>query len=227
MKHPLLFRSLFISAAAALVGLAGITSASAVAPVKPSANCKVPIFSVSQTTAMPGTKITVSGKNFSGCAAQGNPAKPTAILTVKVGVVTAAKVQEVLATTKTDATGSFSVQITIPSVSAGGEPKIALAAVAEDPVTTLTYSGVASVTYTKPAAPTSTSSVAPTSATSTAAPTSSSSVDVPTAVPAGTGGFGAPTTSAQLDTELGLGAAGVALVALGGYGLTRRRVRQH
>lgn len=220
MKHPRLFRTLLIGAATAAVSLSTIASASAAAPVKPSPDCKIPVFSVSQTSAVPGSEITVTGKNFSGCAAQGNPAKPTAVLSVKVGVVTAAKVQEVLATTKTDAAGGFSVKVTVPSVPAGGEPKIALAAVAEDPVTTLTYYGTASITYSKPAP----SSTTPTPASSE--PTSSS-VDVPTAVPAGSGGLAAPTSSAQLDTELGLGAAGVALVAIGGYGATRRRVRQH
>ena len=232
MKSSRLLRPLFIASAAAAVSIAGVASASAAAPAKPSADCKVPIFSVSQTTAMPGTQITVSGKNFSGCSAQGNSAKPTAVLTVKVGVVTAAKQQKVLATTKTDASGSFSVKITVPSVSAGGEPKIALAAAAEDPVTTLTYEGVASITYSKPAATTAPSTPESTPATPTAssaseAPSTTSSVDVPTAVPAGSGGFGAPTSSGQLGTEVGLGAAGALMVALGGYGMTRRRARQH
>lgn len=234
MKSSRLLRTVFLASAVTTVSLAGITGASAAAPAKPTADCKVPVFSVSQTTAMPGTEVTVSGKNFSGCSAQGNPAKPTAVLTVKVGVITAAKVQKVLATTKTDASGSFSVKITVPSVPAGGEPKIALAAAAQDPATTLTYEGVATIEYSKPAptsspaAPTTAASSTP--ATSTPEPSSASStssVDVPTAVPAGTGGFGAPTSSAQIGTEIGLGAAGIALVALGGYGATRRRVRQH
>ena len=225
MKSIRLYRSLLIVSAAAAVSLAGATAASA-APAKPSADCKVPVFSVSQTTAMPGTEITVSGKNFSGCSAQGNPAKPTPVLTVKVGVATAAKVQEVLATTKTDATGSFSVKVTVPAVPAGGKSKIALAAAAVDPVTTLTYYGFAAVTYST--APTSTSSPAPTSS-NPAAPTtpSTSSVDVPTAVPAGTGGLAAPTSPAQLATELGVGGAGLALLTIGGFGLVRRRAGQH
>jgi len=69
-----------------------------------------------------------AGQNFSGCSAQGNPAKPTGVLTVQVGIFTAAKVKDVLATTKTSATGSFSVQITVPKVSAGGKPQIGVAA---------------------------------------------------------------------------------------------------
>lgn len=90
---------------------------------------------------MPGTQVTVSGVNFSGCSAQGNPAKPTAILTVKVGVA---------------------------------------------------------------------------------------SVDVPTAVPAGTGGFGAPTGHGDLAAEIALGVLGLGLVGAGGVAITRRRPRhQH
>lgn len=230
MVQSRLLRSVAVAAVAAAVSLVGVTSASASAPapVKPTASCKVPILSVSSTTAMPGSKITVSGKNFSGCSAQGNSAKPTAVLTVKVGVLTAAKVKEVLATTKTTAAGSFSVEVTVPSVAAGGEPKIALAAESIDPVTKLAYAGFATVVYSKPT-PTSAAPTPSTPATSTATPepTSTSSVDVPTAVPAGTGGLGAPTTPAQLAAELGLGAAGIALVAAGSIGAVRRRARQH
>ncbi len=95
-----LLRAVAIAGASAVVCLVGVTSASAAAPAvpKPTATCKVPVLSVSQTTAKPGTKITVSGQNFSGCSAQGNPAKPTGVLTVQVGIFTAAKVKDVLAT---------------------------------------------------------------------------------------------------------------------------------
>ena len=207
-------RSLAIAGATVAVTLGGAATVSAApAAPKPATSCKLPVFAVSPTTTKPGTKITVLGQNFSGCSAQGNPAKPTAVLTVKIGVVTAAKVTDLVATTKTSATGSFSVQITVPKVSAGGQPEIILAAESVDPVTKLAYTGFRTISYTNP--------------TSTPAPTSTS-VDVPTAVPAGSGGFGAPTSSSQIGTELGLGAAGAALVALGGgLGLARRRVRQH
>ncbi len=244
-----LLRAVAAAGASAVVCLVGVTSASAAAPAvpKPTASCKVPVLSVSQTTAKPGTKITVSGQNFSGCSAQGNPAKPTGVLTVQVGIFTAAKVKDVLATTKTSATGSFSVQITVPKVSAGGKPQIAVAAQSTDPVTKLSYTGFRSINYTNSTAPSTTTAAPTPTASSTASPTSSatgtaeptstassvepastsSSAELPTAVPAGSGGSGAPTSSAQLATELGIGAVGAALVALGGFGVARRRAHQH
>ena len=234
MGRSRLFTSIAIAGAAAAFALTSVSEASAAPVLKPSPSCKVPVLSVSRTTAEPGTRVTVSGVNFSGCSAQGSTAKPTPVLTVQVGVVTAAKVTEVLATTKTTASGAFSVQITVPKVSAGGKPKIALAAVAEDPATKLSYEGVAAITYavaptTTPSSPASSSPAAPSSATDTspAAPSSTSSVDVPTAVPAGSGGFGAPTSPVEVGAEITLAAAGIALIALGGVGLARRRSRQH
>ena len=173
---------------------------------------------------MPGTKITVSGKNFSGCAAQGNPAKPTAVLPVKVGVVTAAKVTKVLASTKTSADGSFSVEVTIPAVDAGGKPKIILAAEAMDPVTKLTYSGVAQVLYSAGGSSTPSSAPATPSPSSSMAPTS---VDTPTAVPAGSGGLADPSSPARTGLELGLGTAGLVLLGAGGLAISRRKAGQH
>ena len=222
-KSSLVVRSIAVIGAAVAVTMLGTISASAAPAVpKPSASCKVPVFSVSATKAMPGSKITVSGKNFSGCAAQGNSAKPTAVLPVKVGVLTAAKVKDVLATTKTSADGSFSVEVTIPSVSAGGQPKIALAAESIDPVTKLTYAGLATVVYSTPAAPTT---AAPTTAQSatTLAPTATSTQDIPTAVPAGSGGLSAPNTPARTGLEIGLVGGGTLLLAAGGITLIRRR----
>ena len=61
------------------------------------------MFSVKPLTAAPGSKVTVSGVNFSGCPAQGSKAKP--VLTVKVGVETASKVGRLLATTTTTPSG--------------------------------------------------------------------------------------------------------------------------
>jgi len=222
-KSSLVVRSIAVTGAAVAVTMLGTISASAAPAVpKPSASCKVPVFSVSATKAMPGSKITVSGKNFSGCAAQGNSAKPTAVLPVKVAVLTAAKVKDVLATTKTSADGSFSVEVTIPSVSAGGQPKIALAAESIDPVTKLTYAGLATVVYSTPAAPTT---AAPTTAQSatTLAPTATSTQDIPTAVPAGSGGLSAPNTPARTGLEIGLVGGGTLLLAAGGITLIRRR----
>ncbi len=227
-KSSLVVRSIAVTGAAVAVTMLGTISASAAPAVpKPSASCKVPVFSVSATKAMPGSKITVSGKNFSGCAAQGNSAKPTAVLPVKVAVLTAAKVKDVLATTKTSADGSFSVEVTIPSVSAGGQPKIALAAESIDPVTKLTYAGLATVVYSTPAAPTTAAptTAAPTTAQSatTLAPTATSTQDIPTAVPAGSGGLSAPNTPARTGLEIGLVGGGTLLLAAGGITLIRRR----
>ena len=231
-KSQLVLRSLLVTGAAIAVTTLGSMSASAATTPTLSASpaCKVPAMTLSSTTAAPGTKITVSGKNFSGCTVAGSTAKATPVLTVKVGVLTAAKVQDLLATTKTQ-DGSFSVQITVPKVSAGGEPKIAVAAVSEDPATKLVYHATQTITYktatTTSAAPTPTaSSPAPTSASASTA-ASSSSQDVPTAVPAGSGGMGGTTGTTQIAVELGLGAAGVALLGAGGISVARRRARQH
>ena len=148
-KSHLVLRSLLVTGAAIAVTTLGSLSASAATAPTLSASpvCKVPAMTLSSTTAAPGIKITVSGKNFSGCTAAGSTAKATPVLTVKVGVLTAAKVQALLATTKTSSDGSFSVQITVPKVSAGGEPKIAVAAISEDPATKLVYHATQIITY--------------------------------------------------------------------------------
>jgi hypothetical protein len=227
MRRSRLLKSFVIAGAAVTFTLMSFASATAGPVVKPSPTCKVPVLSVSRTTAVPGTTVRVSGINFSGCTAQGSSAKPTPVLTVKVGVVTAAKVTEVLATTKTTARGTFSVEITVPKVSAGGQSKIALAASSTDPATKLSYIGATPIAYAAaPTTTTSSASPAPTS-TANAAPSSSSSVDVPTAVPAGSGGFGAPTGGAEIGTEVAIAGVGAALIAFSGVGLARRRSRQH
>lgn len=232
----LVLRSLLVTGAAIAVTAVGSMSASAAPASTPSASpsCKVPALTLSATTAMPGTKITVSGKNFSGCTAAGSTVKPTAVIAVKVGVVTATNVQDLLATTKTGADGSFSVQITIPKVPAGGKPEIAVAAVSEDPATKLVYHATDPITYsvppTTPAPTTSASPAPPTTAPTSATPAptaTSSSPDVPTAVPAGTGGMGGTTGPTQIALELGLGAAGLALLGAGGITVARRRTRLH
>ena len=190
----------------ALVGVLPVAANAATTVPKPSASCKVPVFSVSPLKAAPGTTVTVSGKNFSGCAAQGNTAKPTPVLTVQVGVESASKMGKLLATTKTTASGSFSVQVTVPALSAAGVPKLELAAAAKDPATGLTYAGVAVLAY-----------------------STASGGGVPTAVPAGSGGLAASTGSSTRLAQDGLAAAGLALVVAGGVGFGRRRAtgRQH
>ena len=172
------------------------------------------MLTVSQASVKAGSRITVSGKNFSGCTVQGTSTKPTPVLPVKVGVVNAAKQTKVLATTKTSSDGSFSVKVTIPSISTEGKGKIAVIAASMDPATKLDYAGVRAIAY-QAGTPTS----------PPAKPSMPS--QVPTAVPAGSGGLGTPSTPARYGVELGLGAAGVALLAMGALGLKRRRTGQY
>jgi hypothetical protein len=189
---------LLAGGAALLTGLAPLASADAATVPKPSASCKVPVFSVSPLTAKPGTKVTVSGVNFSGCSAQGSTAKPTPVLTVQVGVESASKTGAVLATTKTSATGSFSVQVTVPALSTAGVAKLELAAAAKDPATGLAYAGIAVLAY------------------------DTSGGGTPTQVPAGTGGQAASTSSSTRDAEFGLLGAGLLVAGLGGLAMARR-----
>jgi len=198
----------------ALVGVLPVAANAATTVPKPSASCKTPVFSVSPLRASPGSKVTVSGVNFSGCAAQGNTAKPTPVLTVQVGVEAASKMGKLLATTKTSASGSFSVQVTVPALSAAGVPKLELAAAAKDPVTGLTYVGVAVLAYSTPSA--------------TPTPTAPGG-GVPTAVPAGSGGLAGSTSDNTRLAQEGLAAGGIALLVAGGVGFGRRRAtrRQH
>lgn len=210
----------------ALSGLIPSAASAATAPKpppKPSASCKVPVLSVAPLQAAPGTKVMVSGVNFSGCPAQGNPAKPTPVLTIQIGVGTAAKMGKILATTRTTSAGTFSVQVTVPALATGGVPKLALIAASTDPATGLTYLGAAVLAYSTPAA----TSSSPAATSSSTAPANGGGV--PTAVPAGNGGQAA-TVSAQTRVEQGaLAFVGVALVAAGGIGFGRRRasVRKH
>jgi len=70
-------------------------------------------------------------------------------------------------------------------------------------------------------APTSTATPGTTSAAGTGTP-----AVLPTAVPAGSGGMGAPTGSATIRTEIGAALLGLLLLAGGVAGLTRRRPRR-
>lgn len=137
-------------------------------------------------------------------------------------MVTAAKVSDVLATTSTTAAGSFSVTVTIPDVPAGGKDKIILAAEAVDPGIKLDYFGTAVIAYMTAPAPTSTQ---PTS--SHPSSNNSSTVDTPTAVPAGSGGFAALTSSSTTAVEIGALGAGALLIGSGAVVLVRRRPREH
>ncbi len=223
--------ALLFSPAAASAATTAATATTAASPstapaVKPSTSCKVPSLTVSPASAAAGSKVTVSGVNFSGCSVQGSSVKPTAEISVKVGVATAAKVSEVLATTTTSASGTFSVTVTVPAVPSGGVNKIAIAAVAQDPATKLDYFAVAAIGYPANTTTTTTSSiltgVTRSSETILTGVTSSSSQAVPTAVPAGSGGAGAPGGS-NVGLDLAVGGAGLLLVGAGGVVLARRR----
>ncbi len=106
-------------------------------------------------------------------------------------------------------------------------------AVAEGPTASPTVPVVTQADATQPVATTSalpTTIPSPVSTTpeppSTRAPVSvSTSEAVPTAVPAGSGGAGAPTDSSGIHLEGAAGAVGLALVAGGAIGLTRRARR--
>ena len=76
-------------------------AAMAVDPPKPSASCKIPSLDAIPDTVSPGTVVTVSGQNFSGCPAEGDPNPPTEVLQVKIGIATDQKMGQVLATTQT------------------------------------------------------------------------------------------------------------------------------
>lgn len=106
-------------------------------------------------------------------------------------------------------------------------------AVAEGPtasptVPVVTQADATQPPATTPAPPTTIPSPVPTTPEppSTRAPVSTSTSEaVPTAVPAGSGGAGAPTDSSGIKLEGAAGAVGLALVAGGAIGLTRRARR--
>ena len=81
-------------------------------------------------------------------------------------------------------------------------------------------------TVSPPAVHTSAGSAAPpVSVTQTAAPTGGG--DVPTAVPAGSGSRAAPSDIDRIGLEIGLGAAGAALIGIGGLAMKRRARHRH
>lgn len=197
--------------ACALVAAApGVASGAPAKPV-PAPSCKVPSLSIAPSSGAAGTKVTVTGLNFSGCPTT-TGVKATPVITVKVGIATAAKMGEVLATTKTSATGGFTASITIPNVSTGGKPQIEIAAGAMDPATKLNYIAL------RPFSVTGAGSGGGGGGTNPATPVS---------VPAGTGGQAATASDTNGELQLAGGAAGIALVGLGAFGLLRRRQDQH
>lgn len=106
-------------------------------------------------------------------------------------------------------------------------------AVAGGPTSSPTVRAVAQVDATQPpatipATPTTVSSPVSTSPeppSTRASVSTSTSEAVPTAVPAGSGGAGAPTDSSLVKLEGAAGAVGLALVVGGAVGLTRRARR--
>jgi hypothetical protein len=173
-------------------------AAMAVDPPKPSASCKIPSLDAIPDTVSPGSVVTVSGQNFSGCPAEGDPNPPTAVLQVKIGIATDQKMGQVLATTQTLPDGSFTASVTIPAVASAGD-KIALAAGSQDAATGLAYAAVVPLLY-------------------------SGGTAVPTGVPAGTGGLAAGDNATQSTPLTVAGGAGLVLAGVGAAGLRRRKV---
>ena len=196
------------SAVLALAGPASAVPATTVAATAvPSPTCKVPSMTVTPDAGTAGTRIQVSGLNFSGCPLKVGTPKPTAVLKVEVGLLDpATKKTVVLATVNTTATGAFSTSFTLPSVTGtnGAAPKIEVAAAAEDPTTKLKYFFVEPFSY-----------------------TAAAGTEVPTAVPAGSGGQAGTTSASSELTQGGIGAAGLLLIAGAGVALRRRHSGTH
>ncbi len=199
-KSLLVKRALGVLGVAAAALLTVSPSAMAADPPKPAASCKIPSLTAVPDSVSPGTSVTVTGQNFSGCPAEGNPAAPTPVVQVKVGIGTDQNMSQVLATTQTAADGSFSVSLTIPSVASAGN-KIVLAAGSKDDVTQLVYAAVVPLGYTGGGA-------------------------APTGVPAGTGGTAATADSSDDSALTVAGGVGVLLLGAGAIG-ARRRALQH
>ena len=176
-------------------------SANAAQEPVPSPSCTVPVMTAIPDTVSPGTVVTVSGQNFSGCAADGDPTPPTAVLEVKIGIATDQAMGQVLATTQTAADGSFTASVTIPAVASAGDT-IALAAATQDVATGLAYAAVLPLAY-------------------------SGGTVVPTAVPAGSGGLAATEVSEETNLLVLAGGAGLVLAGAGVAGLRRRKVSSH
>ena len=190
----------------AVVGIAAgalliSTPAVLAAEPTPAASCKVPSLSAIPDSVSPGTVVTVTGQNFSGCPAEGDPTPPTAVLEVKIGIATDQAMGQVLATTQTAADGSFTASVTIPAVASAGD-RIALAAGSQDTATGLAYAAVVPLQY-------------------------SGGTAVPTGVPAGTGGFAAAEESTDNNLLTIAGAAGLVLAGAGVTGLRRRKASAH
>lgn len=190
----------------AVLGIAAgsllLTAPAAMAAVPtPLPTCLIPSLTAIPDAVSPGTVVTVSGQNFSGCGAVDDPTPPTAVLEVKIGIATDQKMGTVLATTQTAADGSFTVSVTVPAVASAGDT-IALAAGSEDTATGLAYAAVVPLQYSGGSA-------------------------VPTAVPAGSGGLVATEESGTTGLLTVAGGAGLVLAGAGIAGLRRRRVGSH
>lgn len=186
-------------AAAAMLTLAPTAGAEEAAPAVGS--CPTPVLTAIPADVMPGTKVTVSGKNFGGCTEAQEAAAATN--TVQIGIATDQKVGTVLATVETssDDPFTFTATVTIPDVPSAGDT-IALAAGTEDSKTGLTYFAVLPLQYTGGSA-------------------------TPTGVPAGTGGFGLSDDDSGNTALTVAGGVGLALAGAGALGLRRRKASAH
>jgi len=205
-----------------LLAVAGISTATVLAAAgpalaatpQPSPTCKIPSVTFTPAAGPAGTRVTLSGSNFSGCPAKNGTAKPTPVLPVEVGLVfkasstTAAAKQ--LGSTATTAGGSFTLTVSIPAGEQAGLAE--LVAVSQDKATGLAYRAARPFTITASSTGPGTGTVAGTGT-------------APTSVPAGTGGM-ATTGSGTPISDIALlavaGAAGLGLTAAGGRALRRR-----
>jgi len=207
-----------------LLAVAGISTATVLAAAgpalaatpQPSPTCKIPSVTFTPAAGPAGTRVTLSGSNFSGCPAKNGTAKPTPVLPVEVGLVfkasstTAAAKQ--LGSTATTAGGSFTLTVSIPAGEQAGLAE--LVAVSQDKATGLAYRAARPFTIT-----------ASSTGTGTGTGTGAGTGTAPTSVPAGTGGM-ATTGSGTPTSDIALlavaGAAGLGLTAAGGRALRRR-----
>jgi hypothetical protein len=189
-----------VAATGLAIALAAAAPLAASAEPVPAADCSTPALSAEPIIVSPGTVLTVSGEDFSGCATvDGIPGTP--VIPVEVGIYTDQKMAQVLAETQTAADGSFTVQVTIPAVASAGD-KIILIAASADEATGLVYQGLLTLGYT-------------------------AGGTTPTAVPAGVGDLAASASDSDKGLLVGIGAAGLLLVAGGATAAVRRREHEH
>ena len=190
-----------VAATGLALALAAAAPLAASAEPVPSPDCTIPVLTAEPVVVSPGTVLTVRGEAFSGCATEDGIA-PTPVIPVAVGIATDQEMSQVLAETETAADGSFTIQVTIPAVASAGD-EIVLIAASADEATGLVYQGLFTLGYT------------------------AGGTGTPTAVPAGVGDLAASASDSDKGLLVGLGAAGLLLVAGGATAAVRRREHAH